>query len=418
MSGMINTLEQLWQAAIGYQKEKVFDSTAMYEINQRMSARLGYDDMANVFSGVYADTYWVDTYMDPSILAKHMVQGIGIDLSLATQYANAAMSLWRGMLTRKNFGDQGQIPCNGTTTNCPDIVCNQDTPLPSTDQLIKNWNTEFWKIPQDSKNYVYTRCQNLNFLGDITPTVEMFYSDAGFNSPPESWIQLYTANDPANPQGQINLIGGKPGPMAEGVRGASEAFMFEPKSTRHFCLIATVSSEFFKKNDPLKHHSNWNSATWLTHNGAAAWHNVDPQRNTDMVLKFYNQDATPEHFAFKAYCRNVPDGTVVSLGSKDKNGVSFQSGPVKISRPFQTVGAQAMIPPHFKGDLNVRIEGPKDKLLPPQASVEVQMLWILPSGHKSYHPAANMLKVVSASNVGQNIEVPMGSFTFVGAAKP
>ena len=87
----IKTIKQMWDAAIQYYNDPdnpLNDSEAMYAIHERMDARLTFPDIANVMSGVYADTYWNGTFMDPAALAKNMVQGLGIDLNLANQYAS------------------------------------------------------------------------------------------------------------------------------------------------------------------------------------------------------------------------------------------------------------------------------------------------------------------------------------------
>jgi hypothetical protein len=416
----IKTINQMWDAAIQYYNDPdnpLNDSEAMYAIHDRMDARLTYQDIANVMIGVYADTYWNGTFMDPAMLAKNMVQGLAIDLNLANQYASGAMSLWSGILVRKNFSDSGTIPITGSYTLSIDVVCNQNTHVPSTDALINNWNNEYWKIPQVDKNYIYVRCQNLNFRGDITnPQIQLFYTEAGFNAPPSSWIQMLTDAKGVK-LGNILLLGGKTGPMAEGVRGVSEAFVFTPKTTNHLCLIAAITSDFFTKNDPLKSiNSNWDTATWITHNGAAGWHNVDPQKSVESTLKFYNQDSRPEKFAFEAHCNKVPEGTVVALKCNDSKLQCTQSDGIKISRKYQTVSTEAMVPANYQGDLKVLINTPDGKLLPEGASVEVCMTWLLDHSHNRYLDAADMLRANVHSRALREIRVPMGSFTFIGTS--
>ena len=218
-------------------------------------------------------------------------------------------------------------------------------------------------------------------------------------------------------QGDIMLLGGEPGPIAEGVRGVSEAFVFTPKTTNHLCLIAAITSDFFTKNDPLKSiNSNWDTATWITHNGAAGWHNVDPQKSVESTLKFYNQDSRPETFAFEAHCNKVPEGTVVALKCNDSKLRCTQSDGIKISRKYQTVSTIATVPANYQGDLKVLIKTPDGKLLPEGASVEVCMTWLLDHSHDRYLDAADMLSANVNSRALREVRVPMGSFTFIGTS--
>ena len=306
--GPIRTLKELWQAVISCQSQGLYDTDAMYDVYQAMSPRLTFQDLANTFSGVYADTYWNVTLMDESKLAKSMVQTLGLSLELANQYATQAMRQWRGIFSRKNFSDYGFIPVPNDYTASPDIVCNQDGTL-SLQQVIQQWNNEFWKQPTVGKNYIYVRCQNMSFQGGITqPVVSMFYTQGGFNQPPTSWIQCYTVEGNEKSGSISSLTDGKlalvnaTNPLSLGDRAASEAFFFTPTSNEHVCVIATIETEYFTNNPLNISGSNWNSTQWISCNGAAAWHNVDPQRELEDTLKFFNQDDTEEQFYFSAVC--------------------------------------------------------------------------------------------------------------------
>ena len=255
--GSINNIQQMWDATIGYFIQGVPDTNAMYKVYNRMVATLTYQDIANVFSAVYADKYWQVNLMDFNILSKSLQSALAISPpSLADNYAKNALKLWRGMLVRKTTSDIGQIPVTGTVTASIDIVCNNSTEL-LPEQLIQNWNSVYWQYPQVGKNYVYTRCQNANFFGDLsnkgasTPKVNMYYTTGGFNQPPSSWLQL-TTTDGTNLDGQVILLTGATGPMPIGTRGCSESFFFNPTSTDHVCIIATIATDYFtnpKVND-------------------------------------------------------------------------------------------------------------------------------------------------------------------------
>ena len=176
----IRTLKDMWNAAIQMQAQGAYDTDAMYSIYTNMNPKLTVQNISDVCSGVYADTYWSTTALDPSLLAKSLVQAIGIDKNLATSYANRSISQWRGILCRKNISDVGLIPVVGNYTASLDIVCNQNTPI-DPKALIANWNNEYWKQPSVGKNFIYARCQNMAFDGAIKQAqVQMFYTTGGF----------------------------------------------------------------------------------------------------------------------------------------------------------------------------------------------------------------------------------------------
>jgi hypothetical protein len=411
----IRTIQDMWNTAIQCFNDGDYDTDAIYLIYKSMSPKLTYQDIANVISGVYGDTYWTGIQMDASILSKSLVQSLGIDRGIADQLSKNAFTQWRGMLCRKNINDVGLIPTPGSYTESLDIVCNENTPL-QPQQLIENWNNEFWKTPVVGKNYIYARTQNIAFLGDITPTVQMFYTTGGFNQPPSSWIQCFTEKGNKT-EGDIVLLNGKPGPMGQGVRGASEAFFFNPTSTDHVCVIAVVAYDFFASNDPLKiTPGNWNSQTWITHNGAAAWHNQDPQQKAEETFKFYNQDGTEEKFAFLVQCRNVPTGSTIQLRNEDA-AAKFDTGVIEIGNESQLIEKVIKLPAYYKGDLKIKIHGPDGKLLPAHAAVEITMAWILEHGHRRYMDAVTQQNAFNTYRNAQDLYLPLSSFTLTGSKK-
>ncbi|WP_039755330.1 hypothetical protein, partial [Chromobacterium haemolyticum] len=66
----IGDIDGLWQAAINYRLNGVNDVQAMDHIYDALPASLGFQDMANVFSGVYCDAYWETDREKPAILAQ------------------------------------------------------------------------------------------------------------------------------------------------------------------------------------------------------------------------------------------------------------------------------------------------------------------------------------------------------------
>jgi hypothetical protein len=411
--GDIRNIQQMWTQTIQLFENGDYDTEAMYKIYRAMSPKLTFQDIANVFSAVYADTYWNVTYMDASALAKSMVQALGVSRSQANTYALQAMRQWRGVLCRKNIQDTGIIPVGGSCTASLDIICNENTEL-MPQQLIENWNNEYWKQPVVGKNYIYARCQNMDFMGDLSKDVkvQMFYTTGGFNQPPSSWVQCYTAADDKE-QGKVILIGSE---MDSGDRGASEAFYFNPKSQDHVCIIASATTAYFTKNDPTKISSNWSSSRWITCNGAAAWHNVNPQMNLEETLKMYNQDGSDENFTITAQCKNVPKGSKIRLQSKDPR-VQLDTGLIEITNPSQTIQKQFTLPGCYAGNLSIQLEDPNGNQLPDQSAVTLSMQWSLRPGHPDYMTAADSLGAVQAVNNRQDLQVGVGEYTIVGSQR-
>lgn len=412
----IRTLKDMWNAAIAFQAQGVYDTDAMYQIFQAMNPKLTIQNIATVCSGVYADTYWNTNLLDPALLAKSLVQALGVSQGLAGTYASNAVQQWSGILSRKNINDVGQIPVVGDYTGSLDIVCNQNTPI-DPGQLIANWNDEYWKQPAVGKNFVYARVQNTCFNGPISKAqVQMFYSTGGFNQPPSSWIQCFTVVGD-KPMGNVVNQSGQVGPLNWGDRGCSEAFYFTPLSTDHVCVISATVSEFFSTNNPKQiQPGNWNSYTWITHNGAAAWHNVDPQVKAEASLAFYNQDGSDEVFRFSLNCRNVPAGSTIRLRSDDP-GLKFDSGDVVVGHAAQSLQQTVTVPAYHQGKLLVKLTDPSGQLLPATAAVEVAMEWVLPQGHAQYVEAAKLGRALSQFQAQQPLALNMGTFTILGSGR-
>lgn len=408
----IKNIKQMWDATILHYKNGDADTLAMKDINSKMTGSLSFQDMANVFSGVYADTYWNGISMDPNIMATNLNSSIKLNKNDALVYAKNAMKTWRGLYCRDSASDTGTMPRPGYTCNSIDICCTGGNMI-DTDTLLQNWNTRYWTVPKTAKNYAYVRCQNINFLGEtITNTAKMYMAPGGMNQGPNQWVPMVTAN--GSQTGNILVLGGQPGPMASGVAGVSEAFIFQPKSTEHVCIAAVVCSDYFTQNDPSSYSGgNWNTYQWITNNGAAAWINTNPQLSSLATLKFYNQDNRPETFAFEAHCKKVPAGTKISLKCND-NAINGLETSGKISNDYQIIGTEVVIPANYEGDLEVMIETPDGSLLPDGSAVEVKMLWNLARSHKNYIDAADALGENDSARVGRNIRVTMGSFTLYG----
>jgi hypothetical protein len=313
---------------------------------------------------------------------------------------------------RANFGDNGNIPKAGNVTSSPDVVLNGQTPL-STQQLINLWNVYNWDPAPGFINYAYGRAQSLNIQVPISsPVLRMYYSDQGFNPPPSSWVKLYTFG---NNSETAPLLGMTPGPIQVGGRAANggdenEAFQLKVPGSGHYCAISVAGSEFFA-NNPSDSGSNWDSYEWITNDGAAGWHNVNVSSAKEEKLKFYNQDASAEHFVFEAHSNKVPVGTTISLGFEDKKLASASpTQSARISNPYQVVTTEAEVPAKYSGNFVLGI----DKSLPADASIDCRLLWVLPSTHRNYQQAATHLGATSSVAKNEALRVQLGNFTFIG----
>ncbi|MET0645604.1 MAG: hypothetical protein ABW208_03225 [Pyrinomonadaceae bacterium] len=412
-----------WDVALKYfQQNPQDDIGAIQTVYSSMLPPASLTLLATVIGAIYADTYWTGTQLDPNHLSASLQQAEGFNKADCDKAAQVAFSQWYGLLVRDNFASNGLIPkpTVGGVTLSPDVLCNAAGPL-LPNQLLTMWNSYFFNGSTGTKSFCYGRAQSVNIPLPITqPKLQMFFTDAGFLPPPNSWIQMFTfgGSTTAPMQGiQSGPITPQGGRAANGVAGSGDAFNFQPQGAGHYCLIAVASTEFFT-NNPLESTGNWDSMTWLLNNGAAGWHNIDVQTNDEEVLKFYNQDGRPERFVFEAHCANVPAGTKVSLRSTGGGLVSnVESGDVKIYKGHQVVRAEGVAPANYTGELVIKIDTPDSKLLPAGASVQVRKLWALEQGHTHYAQAVEFLRAHREASQGQTLLVPMGDYTFVGAAE-
>lgn len=414
-SGPIRTIQEMWNAAVDYFYSSKSDIDAMKAIYARMitSPYLGVQDLANVLSGVYADTYWQNICLDYTILSSHLQSGLGLSSDVANTYASNSIKQWRGIYSRKNSADTGSIPTIGDYYSSLDVICTGKQSM-EPNEIINKWNDPIWVSPVIGKNYVYVRCSNIQFLGNIVnPKVQMFYTYGGFNQPPSVWTQMKTY-DSGNDEGVVYLSNGKTGPMQMGAKGVSEAFSFEPTKTDHGCILSGITTEFLLKNNPKNiTPGNWNYATYVTRNGSAAWHNFDAQKSTSSKLAFYNQDGASEVFSFIANCRNVPIGSKIGLKSNDPKCL-FDSGLIEIKNSFQQISQQVAIPANYSGELIVTMTDKHGNMLPANAAVEICMKWVLNKGHKTYAKALKHIEAIDEAINSEEITLHMGSFTLTG----
>ncbi len=415
----IKNIQEMWDATIEYYEIALYDTEAMDKIDKRKNHSLTRQDIANVFSGVYADTYWNVTFMDPRILAKSMENALLIHPDEAKTNAFNAMKQWRGVFCRNSVSDIGYIPKSSIFTQSIDVICNENSSLPP-EVMIENWNESYWKVPQLGKNFVYTRCQNHSFYAPLLPSVTMFATSGGFNQPPSSWQQLFTEKG-GETNGSVVLADGEPGPMDPGVRGVSEAFLLELRAN-YISVIGVMASKYFTKNSPL-HISpgNWNAVLWLHVNGSAVVHNSNTQFTLEDSLVFHNQDGSPENFVFKAQCRKVPVGSKIRLRTEDHDRpeVEFNTGFQTISNPNQLIQLPVNLPGHYQGRLLVHLEGPDGGLLPVSAAIAINMDWQLASGHTHYSDAFSIARTSTSRNkfiTEGDIHLNLGTYTIQGVS--
>ena len=410
----MNTVKQMWDTTIEYFKQGDSDLVAMGKIYDSMQSPLSNQDLSDVFSAVYANSYWNVVYMDYSKLSNSLVSTTNISKDEANTISKKSFSYWTGILTRNSSLDAGKIPKDSSDYTCIDLICNGSTEsLPSL--FIKNWNTPVWYSPQVGKNYVYTRCQNLDFFGDLSdsddlyPKVRMFATDAGFNLPPSSWVELYTVNAPTKTEGKVMLIDNEPGPMPEGTRGCSEAFFFNPTSTNPVCVISTIGTRFF--TNPLNNlGGNWDAATWINCNGAAGIHNASPQQTKSIQLAFHNQDDSAENFVFKIMCFDVPINSTITLKNKDQS-LTFSSDDFIVNNPFAQFESSVCLPANYAGKLTISVKDTQGNLLPKNAIVQINMLWRLDLNHERFSDSLLHFKI--AKDV-KFTDLSVGSFTLFG----
>ncbi len=146
----IHTLQQLWDASLDYKMKGFLDTDAMRKVYKALNPKLTLNDVAFVFSGVYANSYWNITFMDAGLLADSLRRAFTLPPALAGVYAQKAISKWRGILCRKNMNGTGIIPHSDDATCSTDVFGNQHTEPDTGDlSLVAGQN------PLVGKGYVY-----------------------------------------------------------------------------------------------------------------------------------------------------------------------------------------------------------------------------------------------------------------------
>jgi len=404
-----SSLQLYWKNGLQYFNDGDTATQAIQNLYADWMPPFNLNALAAIIGALYADNYWAAVpsegqQMSVSTLANDISAAIGINLPDAQRAAQFAFSRWYGMFVRGNISNSGEIPKAGNLTASPDVLVNGQTSL-STRLIITNWNQATWGPQPGLKNYAYARAQSLNIGVDITKaTTQMYYTDAGFAPPPSSWIQVFTFDglNTASPLVDIN----QGTILSQNTRAASkDAFGVTFPGAGHYCMITAALTEFFTRA-PDAGQGNWNSATWLQFNGAAGWHNIDVSSTGQATLKFYNQDAEPQRFQFEAHCHLLKAGTKVAMSSP---GI-LKTTETTISGDYQLVTAEVEVPGNYTGDLQVDFG-----VLPANASITFNKYWILPKKHEHHRHAALMVRNLGALFNAEDVRVPMGDFTFVGA---
>jgi hypothetical protein len=408
----VSPLDAGWNAALKTFNNGDPDTTAIVRVFNALPPQVStLKNIASIVSAVYADTYWSLTFMDASILSNSIVKALGVNKPDADAAASRAFESWRGMLVRGDTSDTGASMPRGLLTQSIDDVINGKDPIDPT-VLFSQWNSAFFNQADGLKNFCYARAQSVNFNLPITKaTARIFFTDQGFNQPPQSWHEMTTASTGAlSAPLMTESLDPKQPILPTGRAVSSDGYIFTPAGQGHYCLLAVVSTEFFT-NDPLSSSGNFNSQQWISCNGAAGWHNLDTLPGNTANLKLYNQDPRPERFALRAHCQNVPQGTKVSL---QVAGNYLGVAPQAITRPYQVVAAEGELPANHAGDVVLRVDTPDGKPLPANAAISVQAHWILPHGHRDYARGVAQLGAHSADQQQEPIELALGSVLFVG----
>jgi len=403
---------KLWEVGLKSFQNGDVATTGIQKIWAAMGPPANLNLVAKITGALWADTFWKQTKMDVEHLAMNISSALSLNLKDAQKAAAFAFSRWSGLLVRGNTGNSGEIPRSGALTASMDVVINGQNAL-SAQQLIKMWGQTRWAPQPGLKNYAYGRAQSSNIGVPVKEGKLMgFYSDAGFNPPPSSWVQMFTYDGSSSTAPLETMVGKVIDPDSRAATGDSNGFAFEPPGSGHYCLVIVAQTEFFS-NEPLANGGNWNSWEWLTHNGAAGWHNVNVATEAENYLKFYNQDDRPEQFVFEAHCSKLPPGSRVILRAADDHLDAISNGEI-IKNPHQVITAQGRVPPRYEGHLLVVIETPGGEPLPPYASVEVRQLWELGPGHKHYNGAVHHLGDLNAHALHEHVQLVMGDYTFTG----
>ena len=403
-----NPNQQYWDLGLSCFNEGQTATATMQALYNAWLPPFNLNLLAAIVGALYGDTYWARTRMDRDLMAYNLQAALGMNPADCQKAANFAFSKWYGLQVRANMSDQGQIPRDSNVTNSPDVVVNGQAPL-SVQQLINLWNVYTWDLAPGLKNYAYGRAQSLNIQLPITaPVLRMYYSDAGFNPPPSSWVKLFTftGSSETSPLQGVNA-----GPIPVGGRSANvNAFGLNVPGSGHYCAISVAGSEFFT-NNPSDSGGNWDSYEWITNDGAAGWHNIDVSTGKEETLNSITR-MPPRSISSS---RRIPARCLreleISLGFEDR----------KLAGAIRTVGQNLQqlrschhrggSPAHYTGNLVIQLGG---KPLPAGASIDCRLLWALPSTHKNYLQAVAHLGDTRAVQRHEAVRVQLGNFTFIG----
>lgn len=398
-----------WEKGLKYFQDGEDATTAIQNLYYDWRPPFDLNSLAAIIGALYADKYWAAVpaegqRLSVSTLANDISAAIGINPSDANAAAQFAFSRWYGLFVRANTANAGEIPKQGALTASPDVLVNGASSL-SPRLIIDNWNQNYWGPKPGLKNYAYARAQPLNIGVAIKqPSVQMYYTDAGFVAPPSTWNRVFTYDGSNESSPLVDINNQSTLPPSTRVTN-KDAFGVNFPGTGHYCMIAVAATEFFS-NKPDAGQGNWNSATWLQYNGAAGWHNLDVSSTGKATLKFYNQDDTPQRFLFEAHCHKLDHGTKVSLSSPGL----LKTTDASISQNFQIISTEIEVPANHTGELEVDFGN-----LPADAAITFYKYWIVPKGHQHHHQAVALVGDYNALVTGAPARVPMGDFTFIGA---
>jgi len=412
--GLVLPNQKYWDLGLKSFNEGDSATVAIQTIWDAMAPPASLPLLATIVGSLWADTYWAQTKLEPKLLAANLQAALGLNPADCAKAAAIAFQNWYGLLVRGNFGDAASIPKLDPVTASPDVVVNGAATL-TVKHLITMWNQYIYTPQPGLKNNTYGRAQSANIQVPITkPVLRMYYSDAGFNPPPTTWVKMYTFDGSSETSPLEGITSGTI--IGIGERAANpDAFAFNPPGSGHYCLITVVGTEYFTNNPSTNQGGNWNTQEWIHYNGAAGWHNVDVPKENKATLKYYNQDGVPERFIFEAHCRNLPKGTIVSLESEHKElSYPIKSPAVNITQEYQVVSTEAELPPNFEGELKIHFKTPDGKLLSEPSSIDVRMDWHISSAHRNYNQAIEQLKDIQAFAQKQSVRIPMGNFVFIG----
>lgn len=397
-----STDQSIWDEALKLKKKGASATTAMQTM-WPLPPPGDLTGMATAIGSLWGDHYWAGIQMDAGKLAEELNATTGVNPADCRRAAAAAFSRWYGLFVRANFNNHGEIPKRGSVTASPDVLVNGLVELaPAT--IIRMWNQMVWGPQPGLVNNTYGRAQSFGIQVPIEKAlVRMFVTPAGFNPPPSTWTQLFTAQGKEDSATLVDSnLNRELGPGARSA--SSKAFAWTPPGSGHFCLITAAGSEFFDNNPVDRPPGNWNSATWLVRNGAAGWRNFNVASEEAVGVRFYNEDETPERLVFTARCRNLHEGSHLALSSGE---VSLETAE-RITSPYQEIVAVAEVPPRYEGELVVDLPE-----IPADGVVDLQLDWLVKPDHPYFRDSVGHPAAATVRDDG-TLLMRLGSVTFVG----